>query len=243
MNFLNFKKEKYAIASAIFYSLLTHLTVGALLIFYLSTNVISSPKLNGINLVWISLDAKKESSGMKIRNNRFDQSSSAIKRTSEKPVKAEILAHNPEIISVSTLTTNNLSSKFELVKNETRGTVTGEKSNTITGNRTYGTAGKTSNSNAMIAYPLYKENAPPVYPEIARTRGYEGIVLLFAEILSDGRVGKIKIEKSSGYAILDQSAIRAIKPWKFEPAKRSGSPFTAWVELPIKFILNNNSQS
>jgi len=180
---------------------------------------------------------------VRIRNNHFDQSSSAVKRTSEKPVNVEILAPNPEIISVSTLPTNNLSSKVELAKNETRGTVTGEKSNTITGNRTDETAGKTSNSDTMIAYPLYRENDPPVYPEIARARGYEGIVLLFAEILSDGRVGKIKIEKSSGYAILDQSAIRAIKPWKFEPAKRSGSPFTAWVELPIKFILNNNSQS
>jgi len=106
-----------------------------------------------------------------------------------------------------------------------------------------GIMAKTSHLGNVIAYPLYKENAPPVYPEIARVRGYEGIVLVFAEILPDGRVGKIKIGKSSGYAILDQSAMTAVKPWKFEPAKKSGSPFTAWVELPIKFTLNNNSQS
>ncbi|PKN05990.1 MAG: energy transducer TonB, partial [Deltaproteobacteria bacterium HGW-Deltaproteobacteria-7] len=54
----------------------------------------------------------------------------------------------------------------------------------------------------------------------------------------------IKIRKSSGYAILDQSAIQAVKPWKFEPAKKSGNPFAAWVELPIKFILHHDgSQS
>ncbi|HPR15334.1 MAG TPA: energy transducer TonB, partial [Smithella sp.] len=93
------------------------------------------------------------------------------------------------------------------------------------------------------AYPLYRENTPPVYPEMARLRGYEGIVLVFAEILPTGRVGDVKIRKSSGYAILDQSAIQAVKPWKFEPAKKAGNPFTAWVELPIKFMLQHHPQS
>jgi protein TonB len=94
------------------------------------------------------------------------------------------------------------------------------------------------------AYPLYRENVPPVYPEIARIRGYEGIVLVAAEILQDGSVGNMKIRKSSGYAILDHSAVEAVKPWKFEPAKKSGKPFVVWVELPIKFVLqDDNSQS
>jgi protein TonB len=85
---------------------------------------------------------------------------------------------------------------------------------------------------------------PPVYPEIARVRGYEGVVLVAAEILPNGRVGNIKIRKSSGYAILDQSALEGVKPWKFEPAKKSGKPFTIWVEVPIKFVLHNdNSRS
>lgn len=97
--------------------------------------------------------------------------------------------------------------------------------------------------NTVIAYPLYKENSPPEYPAIARVRGYEGIVLVSAQILPDGRVGDVRIRKSSGYSILDQSAVQAVKPWKFEPAKKAGNPFTAWVELPIRFILRNNSQS
>jgi TonB family protein len=105
-------------------------------------------------------------------------------------------------------------------------------------------AGSTSTSGTVTAYPLYRQNTPPVYPEIARIRGYEGVVLVIAEILPDGRVGSTKIRRSSGYAILDRSAIDAVKPWKFEPAKKSGNPFTIWVELPIKFILHDdNSQS
>ncbi len=94
------------------------------------------------------------------------------------------------------------------------------------------------------ARPLYRENPPPGYPEMARRQGYEGIVIVAAEILDDGRVGKTVISKSSGYTILDQTAVDAVKAWKFEPAKKSGIPYKTWAELPIKFtIRDNNSQS
>lgn len=94
------------------------------------------------------------------------------------------------------------------------------------------------------AYPLYRENPPPGYPEIARQQGYEGVVLVAAEILANGRVGKTAISKSSGYAILDQTAMKAVMAWKFEPAKRSGIPYKTWAELPIKFVINDsNTQS
>lgn len=84
---------------------------------------------------------------------------------------------------------------------------------------------------------------PPAYPEVARLRGYEGIVLIAAEILPNGRVGEAKIKKSSGYAVLDQSALDAVKPWRFEPAKKAGQPFTMWVEVPIKFVLQKDRTS
>ncbi|PKN10513.1 MAG: hypothetical protein CVU72_00950 [Deltaproteobacteria bacterium HGW-Deltaproteobacteria-7] len=94
------------------------------------------------------------------------------------------------------------------------------------------------------AYPLYRENPPPGYPEMARQQGYEGVVLVAAEILADGRVGKAVVRQSSGYAILDQTAVKAVRAWKFEPAKKSGIPYKTWAELPIKFVINeNNSHS
>jgi protein TonB len=84
----------------------------------------------------------------------------------------------------------------------------------------------------------------PVYPRIARIRGYEGAVLISTEILPDGNVGNLKIKKSSGYAILDQAAIDAVRNWKFEPAKKMGKPFAIWRDHVIKFFLNDdNSQS
>jgi len=94
------------------------------------------------------------------------------------------------------------------------------------------------------ALPLYRENPPPGYPAMAREQGYEGVVLVKAEVLTNGRVGQAVIRKSSGYAILDEAAVNAVKTWKFEPAKKSGIPYKTWAELPIKFVISDrNSQS
>ncbi|HPL10208.1 MAG TPA: TonB family protein [Smithellaceae bacterium] len=93
------------------------------------------------------------------------------------------------------------------------------------------------------AYPRYRENPAPGYPETARQRGYEGVVLVAVEILADGRVGKAVVRQSSGYAILDHTAVSAVRDWKFVPAKRSGVPYKTWAELPIKFVIHENSHS
>ncbi|MDD4241249.1 MAG: TonB family protein [Smithellaceae bacterium] len=94
------------------------------------------------------------------------------------------------------------------------------------------------------AYPLYRENPPPAYPAVARQMGYQGVVYVQAEILTDGRVGRTMIRKSSGYAILDRTALKAVRRWKFEPAKKSGVPCATWAELPIKFVIDEqHSQS
>jgi TonB family protein len=223
------EKKRPKITSAICFSLLIHCALAGILVFGLSGKLISPPKLNGINLVWVSLDSNSNDQGTAHHN----QPSSAMVRALSQTAGIEKPAYKTEALQLSSASTRieEVTNKITLAKYD------------ITGRSANQSAGDTYHSNTVIAYPLYKENAPPVYPEIARVRGYEGIVFVFAEILPDGHVGNMKIRKSSGYAILDQSAIEAVKPWKFEPAKKSGSPFTVWVELPIKFILHNNSQS
>jgi len=244
MKFVKFKKEKLSITTAIFFSLLIHCAAGMLLLSYLSTDSVFSPELKGIKLVWMSLGSKKDMRKVEIKNNRSHRTTSFKEVITKEQVPMETPNSDPgniPISAVKTADTINLSSSVNI---DAPGSVDRkEKFYSLNENSRKETSGNNSNSNTVIAYPLYKENSPPVYPEIARVRGYEGIVLVSAEILPNGRVGEVKIRKSSGYAILDQSAIQAVKPWKFEPAKKSGNPFTAWVELPIKFILNSNSQS
>ena len=92
-----------------------------------------------------------------------------------------------------------------------------------------------------LAVPRYRDNAHPVYPSVARMRGYEGIVLLSVEIFANGRVGSLMVKKSSGYNVLDESAREAVSTWKFEPGRKLGNPVTMWVDVPVKFVLKNNN--
>jgi TonB family protein len=85
--------------------------------------------------------------------------------------------------------------------------------------------------------PRYAKNPKPLYPQVARERGYEGEVLLRVEVLSDGGVGQIEIRKSSGYDVLDQSALTTVKQWKFIPARNGDVPVAFWINIPIKFRL------
>ena len=88
-----------------------------------------------------------------------------------------------------------------------------------------------------LARPRYDRNPKPSYPRIARRRGYEGVVVLKVEILDNGRVGELRVKRSSGHHILDRSALKTVKQWKFIPAKRGEDPIRIWVEIPIKFEL------
>jgi protein TonB len=106
------------------------------------------------------------------------------------------------------------------------GTVRGGSGGAGSGN--YGTA---------VSHPSHAVNPKPIYPLEAREKGYRGEVLLRVEVLSNGQVGQIEVKKSSGYGILDQSALSAVNRWKFIPARKGGVAIPAWVYIPVKFEL------
>lgn len=85
----------------------------------------------------------------------------------------------------------------------------------------------------------YLSNPPPPYPLPARRRGIEGTVLVRAEVSAGGECLRVELKKTSGAEILDQAALRAVKGWRFVPAKRGSQALVAWVEVPITFKLEN----
>lgn len=87
------------------------------------------------------------------------------------------------------------------------------------------------------ANPRYRDNPRPDYPRTARLKGYEGLVLVEAEVGADGVVGGVRLKASSGYAALDRSALAAVRDWKFEPGRRMGIPVTMRVDVPVRFML------
>ncbi len=53
----------------------------------------------------------------------------------------------------------------------------------------------------------------------------------------DGHVGTVQVDSSAGSPELDQSAVEAVKTWRFEPARRGKEPVPVWVTLPVRFSL------
>ncbi len=87
------------------------------------------------------------------------------------------------------------------------------------------------------AKPAYLKNPSPVYPEYARERGWEGIVMLKVLVGSDGKVQKIRVERSSGHQILDDSAFKTVRQWQFKPAQVGNMTFSSWIKIPVRFVL------
>jgi periplasmic protein TonB len=78
----------------------------------------------------------------------------------------------------------------------------------------------------------------PAYPFLSRRRGEQGRVTVEVEVLADGRAGALRIVSSSGYPLLDEAALRALRETRFEPASRGGRPVRAAARWVIVFRLD-----
>ena len=90
------------------------------------------------------------------------------------------------------------------------------------------------------AEPIKRLNPAPKYPGLAVRRGWEGIVYLTAYVEKDGRVSNIRVERSSGYGILDKSALKTVRTWTFTPGRIAGRAVASSVTVPVEFVLIND---
>ncbi len=78
------------------------------------------------------------------------------------------------------------------------------------------------------------------YPRLARSRGWEGQVVLTFRVQPDGRLTDIRVEKSSGRAILDEAALQALRSVERIPGvaeRATGS--TISLTLPVTYRLQS----
>lgn len=87
------------------------------------------------------------------------------------------------------------------------------------------------------AIPIYDKNPSPEYPLIARRRGFQGTVVLEVMVKPNGRVGDLKVFKSSGYKVLDRAASVSVRDWMFKPAIKGNEEIEMWVRVPVCFKL------
>lgn len=83
----------------------------------------------------------------------------------------------------------------------------------------------------------YLRNPAPNYPPLSRRMGEEGKVVLRVLVTPSGAAELVEIRTSSGSQRLDEAARKAVRNWKFIPAKRGDSAIQSWVQVPIIFKL------
>lgn len=89
----------------------------------------------------------------------------------------------------------------------------------------------------LDAKPGLRRDIRPDYPRGARLRGECGDVTLEIEVAASGRAGDVKVVSSSGYAELDEAAVKAAKAARFTPARRGGRPVSSTARITITFDL------
>jgi protein TonB len=76
--------------------------------------------------------------------------------------------------------------------------------------------------------------APDVPSSFSRSGNTTGLVTVRFLVDEKGSVQDATVEKSSHHE-LDESALKAVRKWRFKPATRDGNPVAVHVSIPIKF--------
>lgn len=76
----------------------------------------------------------------------------------------------------------------------------------------------------------------PVYPPLARTARVQGSVLLAAVIGKDGTIQNLHVV--SGHPLLTQSALDAVRQWRYKPYILNGEPVEVDTQVTVNFTLS-----
>jgi TonB family protein len=88
--------------------------------------------------------------------------------------------------------------------------------------------------------PILLSKCTPRYPEGAKRERIEGTVVLAIEVHPDGMAHSISVRRSLGSG-LDESAIEAVKQWRFKPGEKHGEPVVMRATIQVNFRLDDPS--
>ena len=86
-----------------------------------------------------------------------------------------------------------------------------------------------------VTQGLLLRQIKPNYPQLARTARIQGAVLLQAEISKNGDIQNLRV--ISGHPMLIQSALEAVKQWKYKPYYLNGEPVEVETQIQVNFSL------
>lgn len=89
-----------------------------------------------------------------------------------------------------------------------------------------------------VSLPTVVKQAKAYYTQEAMDAHIEGTVELETVVLSDGKVGDVRVTRSLDTTYgLDQQAVKSMKQWEFKPGQKDGKPVAVRVNVNINFTL------
>jgi protein TonB len=76
----------------------------------------------------------------------------------------------------------------------------------------------------------------PPYPSLAKTARIQGAVILHAVISKSGAIEQLQVV--SGHPMLTQSALEAVRQWKYKPYFLNGEPVEVDTTITVNFTLS-----
>jgi protein TonB len=86
--------------------------------------------------------------------------------------------------------------------------------------------------------PQPVQRAPMQYPAEARQKGVTGYVVVNLLINARGEVERVKVLESRPGDTFEQVAVKAVRKWRFSPAKYQGEAVKVWAKQKIRFDLS-----
>src|SRR2546422_675855 len=88
---------------------------------------------------------------------------------------------------------------------------------------------------SVIAANLINQ-VKPVYPPLAKQARIQGVVVLEAEISKEGTIDNLKV--ITGHPLLIQSAIDAVKQWRYKPTLLNNEPVPVVTTITVNFAFS-----
>jgi len=99
-------------------------------------------------------------------------------------------------------------------------------------------------SSAKDNFPVSDSHNPsPEYPEMAIFLGYQGAAVIRIKVSAQGESKGVEVLHSSGHKMLDESATKALKKWRFTPSKaNSNIQMADSVIISVNYVLYGNNK-
>jgi protein TonB len=91
-----------------------------------------------------------------------------------------------------------------------------------------------------VKAPIVTRRVEPEYPQVARSARISGVVIVEAIIDQNGNVNNAKVLKPLPMG-LAESAVNAVRQWKFKPGTLNGRPVPVIFDLTVVFSLGGEA--